>query len=133
MPLLPLPVPQDLETKAVLKKLAQAHRALAELKGIITSIPNQSILLETLTLREARESSAIENIISTFDEVYQSNLFSNIFASPAAKEVHQYAAALKKGFQLVKQHQLLTNNHILQIQEVVEQIYRSAEVQRYVI
>jgi Fic family protein len=121
MPLLPLPVQQDLETKAVLKKLAQAHRALAELKGIITSIPNQSILLETLTLREARESSAIENIISTFDEVYQSNLFSNIFASPAAKEVHQYAAALKKGFQLVKQNHLLTNNHILQIQEVVEQ------------
>jgi Fic family protein len=121
MSVLPLPIKQDLETKAVLKKLTQAHRALAELKGIITSIPNQSILLETLTLREARESSAIENIISTFDEVYQSNLISNIFASPAAKEVHQYAAALKKGFQLVKQHKLLTNNHILQIQEVVEQ------------
>jgi len=121
MSLLPLPVMQDLETKAVLKKLAQAHRSLAELKGVITSIPNQSILLETLTLREARESSAIENIISTFDEIYQSNLFSNIFASPAAKEVHQYAAALKKGFELVKQNHLLTNNHILQIQEVVEQ------------
>lgn len=121
MPLQPLPIKYDLETKAVLKKLALAHRSLAELKGIITSIPNQSILLETLTLREARESSAIENIISTFDEVYQSNLFSNLFASPAAKEVHQYAAALKKGFELVKQHQLLTNNHILQIQEVVEQ------------
>jgi Fic family protein len=121
MSVLPLPIKQDLETKAVLKKLTQAHRALAELKGIITSIPNQSILLETLTLREARESSAIENIISTFDEVYQSNLISNIFASPAAKEVHQYAAALKKGFQLVKQHKLLTNNHILQIQEVVDQ------------
>lgn len=117
----PLPINQELETLSVLKKLAQAHRALAELKGIITSIPNQSILLETLTLREARESSAIENIISTFDEVYQSNLFSNSFASPAAKEVHQYAAALKKGFELVKQHQLLTNNHILQIQEAVEQ------------
>jgi Fic family protein len=121
MSLLPLPLKQDVETNAVLKKLVQAHRALAELKGLITSIPNQSILLETLTLREARDSSAIENIISTFDEVYQSNLFSNIFASPASKEVHQYAAALKKGFQLVKQHQLLTINHILQIQEVVEQ------------
>lgn len=121
MSLGPLPIKHDLETKAVLKKLAQAHRALAELKGIITSIPNQAILLETLTLREARESSAIENIISTFDEVYQSNLFSNSFASLAAKEVHQYAAALKKGFELVKQHQLLTNTHILQIQEVVEQ------------
>jgi len=121
MSLQPLPVKQDLETRAVLKKLALAHRSLAELKGILTSIPNQSILLETLTLQEARESSAIENIISTFDEVYQSNLLSNIFASPAAKEVHQYAAALKKGFELVKKHHLLTINHILQIQEVVEQ------------
>lgn len=121
MPLQPLPVKQDVETKAVLKKLAQAHRSLAELKGMITSIPNQAILLETLTLREAKESAAIENIISTFDEIYQSNLFSNLFATPAAKEVHQYAAALKKGFELVKQHQLLTSNYILQIQEVVEQ------------
>ncbi|WP_457836144.1 Fic/DOC family N-terminal domain-containing protein, partial [Staphylococcus aureus] len=61
-----LPVHGDMETKAVLKKTTLAHKALAELKGSITSIPNQSILLETLTLREARESSAIENIISTF-------------------------------------------------------------------
>jgi hypothetical protein len=64
---------------------------LTELKGVISSIPNENILIETLTLREARESSAIENIISTFDEIYQGNLFSNQFASPAAKEVHQYA------------------------------------------
>lgn len=116
-----LPLHLDLETKAVLKKLAQANRALAELKGIITCIPNQSILLETLTLREARESSAIENIISTFDEVYQSSFLGNHFASPAAKEVHQYAAALRKGFELVTQNNLLTNNHMLEIQAVVEQ------------
>jgi Fic family protein len=121
MSLQPLPIQQELETRVVLKKLARAHQALAELKGVITSIPNQGILLETLTLREARESSAIENIISTFAEVYQSSLFSNSFASQAAKEVHQYAAALKKGFELVKQNKLLTNNHILQIQAVVEQ------------
>jgi Fic family protein len=119
LPLLPLQI--DIETRPVLKKLALAHKALAELKGLLTSIPNQAILLETLTLREARDSSAIENIISTFDEVYQSNLFSNQFASAAAKEVHQYAEALKKGFTLVQQKGLLTNNYILQIQEVVEQ------------
>ncbi len=77
--------------------------------------------METLTLREAKESSAIENIISTFAEVYQSNIFTNQFASAAAKEVHQYAQALKKGFHLVKNHGLLTNNYILQIQSVVEQ------------
>jgi Fic family protein len=116
----PLPLKADVETRAVLRKTALAHKALAELKGVITSIPNQNILTETLTLREARESSAVENIISTFAEVYQSSLFANQFASPAAKEVHQYAKALKTGFHLVKKNGLLTNNLILQIQEQVE-------------
>jgi Fic family protein len=115
-----LPIEKDIETKAILRKVARAHKALAELKGVIGSIPNENILLETLTLQEARESSAIENIISTFDEVFQSNLFANQFASPAAKEVHLYAKALKTGFKLVKNNGLLTNNHILQIQAEVE-------------
>jgi Fic family protein len=116
-----LPLQIEIETKTVLRKLAGAHRALAELKGVITSIPNENIILETLTLREAKESSAIENIISSFAEVYQTNLFGNQFASAAAKKVHQYAHALKIGFQLVKTHGLLTNNYILEIQSVVEQ------------
>ena len=115
-----LPLKADVETRAVLRKTALAHKALAELKGVITSIPNQNILTETLILREARESSAVENIISTFAEVYQSSLFASQFASPAAKEVHLYAAALKTGYGLVKKNGLLTNNLILQIQEQVE-------------
>jgi Fic family protein len=115
-----LPPDIDVESKAVLRKTAQAHKALAELKGVVTSIPNQNILIETLTLREARESSAVENIISTFAEVYQSNLFTQQFASSEAKEVHLYAKALKAGFQLVKKQGLLTQNYILQVQEIVE-------------
>lgn len=115
-----LPLKTEVESKAVLKKTALAHKALAELKGVITSIPNQNILIETLTLREARESSAIENIISTFAEVYQSSLLTEQFASPEAKEVHQYAKALKTGFKLVTKNELLKSNHILQIQEIVE-------------
>lgn len=114
-------ITREVETKAVLRKSALAHRALAELKGVVSSIPNENILIETLTLREARESSAIENIISTFDEVYQSSLIEEQFASPAAKEIHLYAKALKKGFELVKKQGLLTINYILQIQEIVEQ------------
>ena len=70
------------------------------------SIPNGNILIETLSLREARESSAIENIISTVAEVYQSSLFSQQFASPSAKEVHLYAKTLKLGFSLVSENQL---------------------------
>jgi Fic family protein len=116
----PLPLKADVETRLVLRKTALAHKALAELKGIITSIPNQNILTETLTLREARESSAVENIISTFAEVYQSSLLASQFASPAAKEVHLYAKALKAGFQLVKKNGLLTSNLIVQIQQQVE-------------
>lgn len=116
----PLPLSLELETKAVLKKTAEAHRFLAELKGIAASIPNQHILIDTLSLQEARESAAIENIISTFDDVYQSNALSQTFASPAAKEVHSYSKALKKGFELVRKQGLLTNGVILQIQEEIE-------------
>ena len=115
-----LPLAIDVETRKIHRKTALAHKALAELKGVLTSIPNENILTETLTLREARERSAIENIISTFAAVYQSNLFTQQFLSPAAKEVHQYAKALKAGFHLVKKNGLLTNNYILQIQEQVE-------------
>jgi Fic family protein len=119
IPFLPLQV--DVETKTVLRKLASAHMRLAEFKGVITSIPNQNILIETLTLREAKESAAIENIISTFDEVYQSSVYSNLFATPQAKEVHLYAQALKQGFNLIQSSGVFTNNHILKIQSVIEQ------------
>jgi len=115
-----LPPPGNIESKAVLKKTAEAHRYLAELKGVANTIPNQQILIDTLSLQEARESSAIENIISTFDDVYQSNAAAGIFASSMAKEVHAYSRALKRGFELVKQHGLLTNNYILEIQSYIE-------------
>lgn len=116
----PIPPSQDLETKAVLKKTAEAHRYLAELKGVASTIPNQQILIDTLALQEARESSAIENIISTFDEVYQSNEPSGFYTSLATKEIHAYSKALKIGFDLVKENGLITNNIILEIQALIE-------------
>lgn len=115
-----LPIQAELESHKVLRKLATAHKALAELKGVVTSMPNENILLETLILREAKESSAIENIISTFPEVYQSSLLGNHYMSAEAKEVHSYAEALRQGFALVKKHGLLTNKFILQVHKVVE-------------
>ena len=65
----PLPVDVDLETRAVLKKTAFAHRYLAELKGMAATIPNETILISTLTLQEAKDSSEIENIITTHDDL----------------------------------------------------------------
>lgn len=121
MILSPLPLPIDLETKPVLKKLARAHQALAELKGVTGIIPNQSILISTLSLQEAKDSSAIENIITTHDELYKSDALAKQFTSHAAKEVYSYAAALKSGYEQVKQTGLLTNNHILEMQATLEE------------
>ena len=118
--LVELPLKIDLETKKVLKALPSAHAALAELKGIASTIPNQNILINTLGLQEAKDSSAIENIITTHDDLYKSELNLDAFKSLQAKEVQNYISALKKGFELVSKTGLLTNKTILKIQEVLE-------------
>jgi Fic family protein len=116
-----LPLPLDLETKAILKKTAAARSALAEMKGAALSIPNESILISTLSLQEAKDSSAIENIITTHDELYQDDYLKKKFKSIASKEVHNYAEALRWGFETVRQKSFLTNNHIIQIQATLEE------------
>lgn len=118
LPLLPLNL--ELESKTVLKKLIGAHQALAELKGVAKTIPNDTILITTLSLQEAKDSSEIENVITTHDELYQSNSEGD-FTSVAAKEVHSYANALRHAVNLVKKNGLLTTNHILEIQEQIEE------------
>ena len=115
-----LPLTIDLETKKVLKSLPSAHAALAELKGVASTIPNQHILINTLGLQEAKDSSAIENIITTHDDLYKSGLNLDSFKSLNAKEVQNYISALKKGFGLIDRSGLLTNKIIIQIQEVLE-------------
>ena len=116
-----LPISFNFETKQVLKSLPSAYFALAELKGIVASIPNQSILINTLGLQEAKDSSAIENIITTHDDLYKSGLNLSNIRSLEAKEVQNYISALIKGYELVSQKGLLTNQIILQIQEALEE------------
>ena len=118
--LLPLPLDRDVETKRVLKSLPSAHAALAELKGIASAMPNQIILINTLGLQEAKDSSAIENIITTHDDLYKSELNLYLYKSLNAKEVQNYIAATKTGFDLISKTGLLTNRTILKIQEVLE-------------
>lgn len=112
---------ETIETRSVLKKLAKARAALAELKGIVATIPNEQILIDTLVLQEAKDSSAIENIVTTHDELYQSNVGKLRFSSAAAKEVFKYAEALKFGFGEVRKHGFITMNMIVSIQRIIEQ------------
>src|SRR5262245_49428143 len=116
-----LPFERDIESPVILRRLANAHRALAELKGVAATIPNETILINTLSLQEARQSSAIENIITTQDELFRSDVTRSLFASNAAKEVYRYAWALRHGFEQVKMLGLLTTDHILQIQAGIEE------------
>lgn len=113
--------PARFETAVILKKLASASRRLAELKGVAASIPNQGILINTLGLQEAKDSSEIENIVTTHDELFKGEDSAREAMGVATKEVLRYRQALRKGFVLVKESGLLTLNHILSIQEELEQ------------
>jgi cell filamentation protein, protein adenylyltransferase len=115
-----LPLSKEMETVPVLRKLASTHRYLAELKGQVASISDAFILINTLGIQEAKDSSTIENIITTHDELYKSELNLSGFSSSQAKEVWNYVAALKTGFQLISERGLLTSNDIITIQTVLE-------------
>lgn len=108
-----LPPPVDLETVPVLKALAKANRALAELKGRAATIPNQGILIDTLALQEAKASSEIENIVTTQDELFQTDLQLEGPDSPAAKEVALYRDAVKLGYDRLRQSGGLITNRTL--------------------
>ena len=108
------------DTLAILKKLASASRQLAELKGVGAAIPNQGILINTLGLQEAKDSSEIENIVTTHDELFKDDVLPEAFANPAAKEVLRYRQALRVGFEQVRASGLITANHIVEIQSELE-------------
>lgn len=116
-----LPLGIDLETKEILKQVNLANKALAELKGVAHTIPNEGVLINSLVIQEAKESSEVENIVTTHDEIFQADLsVSNYAVSNAAKEVMNYREAMLEGFSRVKENMLLTNNIIKNIQEKLE-------------
>lgn len=112
--------PNRFDTPVILKKLAASSRCLAELKGLAASMPNQSILINTLGLQEAKDSSEIENIVTTHDELFKDDVDPETSSNPAAKEVLRYRQALRFGFEQVRTSGLLTVNHIVGIQSELE-------------
>ncbi len=112
---------KNVETTQIFKAAIKANKQLAELKGVAASMPNPYILVGTLSLQEAKESSEIENIITTHDDLYRSDYQSKTFISQHSKEVHHYAQALQEGYRIVSNDNLLTNNTIKKIQEILEQ------------
>lgn len=117
-----LPLQYDLETKEVLRQVNRANRKLAELKGVAQTIPNERILISSLTLQEAKDSSAVENIVTTQDDLYRAGLdIGYQYINAATKEVLFYREAIDKGFQMVRGKEFLTLNNIKTVQQILEQ------------
>jgi Fic family protein len=116
-----LPLKTELETKEILKQVIKSSRKLAELKGIAKTIPNQAILINNLSLQESKDSSAIENIITTYDELFTAKLNQEKQISIATKEVKNYQDALIENSNLISESKILTINNIITIQKTLEE------------
>jgi Fic family protein len=117
LPLLPPKV--EIETKSILKKAISAGRALAELKGLGETIPNQAILVNSIVLQEAKASSEIENIITTHDALFRAFSAKTSQIDPATKEVLRYRQALWEGFNSLKDRPFLTTNLFIRIVQTI--------------
>lgn len=120
LPTLP-PDPTKTETIEILKQEAKAVAALGELKGIAKIIPNQSILINAVVLQEAQDSSEIENIITTRDDLYRALSQSSRTSDASTKEVMYYREALFEGFRRTQERGILTINDIVALQEILVQ------------
>ncbi|CUH77385.1 Adenosine monophosphate-protein transferase SoFic [Tritonibacter multivorans] len=110
-----LPPNYNFDTLPILKALNAATRALAEVKGRAPVIPNQGILIDTLSLQEAKESSEIENIVTTNDELFRGSADRDTALSGPSKEVAVYRDALRLGFEHLCENGLLTNRTLIEM------------------
>jgi Fic family protein len=113
-----LPLPSEIETSKILKKAIAANKVIAELKGMAPTIPNQSLLINTLSIQESKDSSEIENIVTTHDELFRFDKNTPDSFSPAAKEIYRYNEALFYGFSQLKKRPI-TNNLLIEIAKII--------------
>lgn len=115
-----LPPNTDFESKKILKQAINANRELARLKGYCSLLPNDSILLSSIILKEATASSEIENIITTQDELYKALISKEMKTNPQTKEVLNYRSAVWIGYNEIKAREIISINTILKIQAELE-------------
>ena len=109
----------DLKTPRILEVLNEASRSLAELKGFANSIPNQHILINAITINEAKDSSAIENIVTTYDSIYKV-LTESGYKNESAKEVVNYRSAIWHGYEIIQKKEFISTNVLVELQSMIE-------------
>ena len=116
-----LPPDEEIENKAILKKTIAASRALSELKGAITNLPNPTLFLDTIQLQEAQASSAIENIITTHDELFRASAADKRIENTAVKEVFHYKEALWIGLEALRKRPILNTNLFVKLVQTIKE------------
>ena len=111
------PLREKVETIEILRQTNKSTAALAELKGIAKTIPNQGMLINAIVLQEAKDSSEIENIITTQDELYKALTVNKTNISPETKEVVNYRKAIFHGYNIAKSQGFIRVNDIVSIQQ----------------
>ena len=114
-----LPFDVDLNTTEILKKLSIANSTIGELKGIINILPNPNLILSLINIRESKDSSAIENIITTYEDIFK-ELIAKKDISKSSKEVLDYKRAIEYGFNELNEKGFISTNSLIRIQSIIE-------------
>jgi Fic family protein len=121
LPLLP-PPDDKVVTIEILQAVNRANKALAELKGLAKKLPNQSMLVNTIALREAKASTEIENIFTTDDELYKALSGNDTGLNGNAKEVLRYRQALWKGYNDINTNGKFSIDLMIEIYREIQEV-----------
>lgn len=121
LPLLPPPDEKVISVE-IMQAVNKANKALAELKGFAKKLPNQSMLVSTISLREAKASTEIENIFTTDDELYKALSGNDTGLKGNAKEVLRYRQALWKGYQTIQEKGVFDTNLMIRIYQEIKEV-----------
>jgi Fic family protein len=120
LPLLP-PEESLIYSKEVLLKLSAANRSLGKLDGISSKLLNPTMLINTISLQEAKSSSEIENIFTTDDELYKALSTTDTKISPSAKEVLRYRESLWAGVKSIEKEGSINLDTIIDIFQTIKE------------
>lgn len=118
----PLPIREELyQTIEIFQKLGDAKAALGKLQGRSVVIPNQGLLINTITLQEAKISSEIENIFTTDDELYKAYSDKNTESEGPSKEVLRYREALWSGYKYLQSSKRFDKDYFIRVFQEIKQ------------
>ncbi len=113
-----LPFMYDVDDSLILKELIKANNKIGELNGMLKVLPNPKIILNAIIIGEAKESSEIENIVTTYDQLFKE--MTMVSENKNSKEVLRYRQAILYGFEILKEKDMLTTNMIESIHKIIE-------------